>query len=121
MRIWGRELPLITAIGVFAADGPNRGTAVLLRAYRYHRGHHGSWISAAGTARLALAVAVHCPGALVDAVDVNGGRLRLSGQCAGARCGGPRTQRCGRTRLILKRATTGLVQPSDPNRQAGSA
>ena len=31
-RVWGQELPLITAGGVFAAEGLDRGTAVLLRA-----------------------------------------------------------------------------------------
>ena len=31
-RLWGRELTLLTANGVFAADGLDRGTAVLLRA-----------------------------------------------------------------------------------------
>ena len=31
-RVWGRELTLVAASGVFAAEGLDRGTAVLLRA-----------------------------------------------------------------------------------------
>ena len=50
-RVWGQELPLITASGVFAAEGLDRGTAVLLRASPIPEGARGSWTSAAGMAR----------------------------------------------------------------------
>ena len=40
-------------------------------------GSLGSSISAAGTGRLRCALALHCPGALIDAVDVNERALSL--------------------------------------------
>ena len=76
-RIWGRELPLITASGVFAADGLDRGTAVLLRASPIPQGSPRILDLGCGYGPIALGVAVHCPGALVDAVDVNERALAL--------------------------------------------
>lgn len=76
-RIWGQELPLITAGGVFAADGLDRGTAVLLRASPIPQGTPRILDLGCGYGSIALAVAVHCPGALVDAVDVNERALAL--------------------------------------------
>jgi 16S rRNA (guanine1207-N2)-methyltransferase len=76
-RVWGRELPLITASGVFAADGLDRGTAVLLRASPIPEGSPRILDLGCGYGSIALAVAVHCPGALVDAVDVNERALAL--------------------------------------------
>ena len=121
-RIWGRELTLITAGGVFAADGLDRGTAVLLRASPIPAGDPADPGPRLRVWTIALAVAVHCPGALVDAVDVNERALALCRDNArGARCGGPGTSAAagrGRSGDALRRD---LVQPSDPNRQAGSA
>jgi 16S rRNA (guanine1207-N2)-methyltransferase len=76
-RIWGRELPLITASGVFAADGLDRGTAVLLRASPIPQGSPRILDLGCGYGPIALGVALHCPGALVDAVDVNERALAL--------------------------------------------
>jgi 16S rRNA (guanine1207-N2)-methyltransferase len=76
-RVWGRQLPLITASGVFAADGLDRGTAVLLRASPIPEGSPRILDLGCGYGSIALAVAVHCPGALVDAVDVNERALAL--------------------------------------------
>ena len=76
-RIWGRELPLITASGVFAADGLDRGTAVLLRASPIPEGSPRILDLGCGYGPIALGLAVHCPGALVDAVDVNERALAL--------------------------------------------
>jgi 16S rRNA (guanine1207-N2)-methyltransferase len=76
-HIWGRELPLITASGVFAADGLDRGTAVLLRASPIPEGSPRILDLGCGYGPIALAIAVHCPGAVVDAVDVNERALAL--------------------------------------------
>ncbi len=76
-QIWGRELTLITASGVFAADGLDRGTAVLLRASPIPQGSPRILDLGCGYGPIALAIAVHCPGALVDAVDVNERALAL--------------------------------------------
>src|SRR6187402_3731374 len=76
-HIWGRELTLITAGGVFAADGLDRGTAVLLRASPIPQGSPLILDLGCGYGSIALAIAVHCPGALVDAVDVNERALAL--------------------------------------------
>jgi 16S rRNA (guanine1207-N2)-methyltransferase len=76
-QIWGRELTLITAGGVFAADGLDRGTAVLLRASPIPQGSPRILDLGCGYGPIALAVAVHCPGAVIDAVDVNERALGL--------------------------------------------
>jgi 16S rRNA G1207 methylase RsmC len=76
-RLWGRELTLLTANGVFAADGLDRGTAVLLRASPIPVGSPRILDLGCGYGPIALAIAVHCPGALVDAVDVNERALAL--------------------------------------------
>jgi 16S rRNA G1207 methylase RsmC len=77
VRVWGRELTLITANGVFAADGLDRGTAVLLRASPIPQGNPRILDLGCGYGPIAMALAVHCPGALVDAVDVNERALAL--------------------------------------------
>ena len=76
-QIWGRELTLITASGVFAADGLDRGTAVLLRASPIPQGSPRILDLGCGYGPIALGIAVHCPGALIDAVDVNERALAL--------------------------------------------
>lgn len=76
-HIWGRELTLITASGVFAADGLDRATAVLLRASPIPQGNPRILDLGCGYGPIAMAVAVCCPGALVDAVDVNERALGL--------------------------------------------
>jgi 16S rRNA (guanine1207-N2)-methyltransferase len=76
-RVWGQELTLITAGGVFAADGLDRGTAVLLRASPIPVGRPRILDLGCGYGPIALAVALHCPGARVDAVDVNERALAL--------------------------------------------
>jgi 16S rRNA (guanine1207-N2)-methyltransferase len=76
-QIWGRELQFITASGVFAADGLDRGTAVLLRASPVPEGQPRILDLGCGYGPIALAIAVHCPGALIDAVDINERALAL--------------------------------------------
>jgi 16S rRNA (guanine1207-N2)-methyltransferase len=76
-RVWGRELRLTTGSGVFAAAGLDRGTAVLIRASPIPVGAPRILDLGCGYGPIALALAVHCPGALVDAVDVNERALAL--------------------------------------------
>jgi 16S rRNA (guanine1207-N2)-methyltransferase len=76
-QIWGRDLTLITAGGVFAADGLDRGTAVLLRASPIPQDSPRILDLGCGYGPIALAIAVHCPGAVIDAVDVNERALAL--------------------------------------------
>lgn len=76
-QIWGRELTMVTAGGVFAADGLDRGTAVLLRASPMPEGTPRILDLGCGYGPIALAIAVHCHGALIDAVDVNERALAL--------------------------------------------
>ena len=76
-EIWGSTLRLTTANGVFAADGLDRGTAVLLRASAPPQGQPRVLDLGCGYGPIALAVALACPGAAVDAVDVNQRALAL--------------------------------------------
>jgi 16S rRNA G1207 methylase RsmC len=73
----GRLVDLITASGVFAGDGLDRGTAVLLRESPMPTGRPRILDLGCGYGPIALAVALHCPGAQVDAVDVNQRALDL--------------------------------------------
>ena len=75
--IWGRELELATANGVFAGDGLDRGTAVLLRTFSPPAGSPRILDLGCGYGPIALGLAVHVPGAQVDAVDVNDRALAL--------------------------------------------
>ena len=75
--IWGREVTLLTAGGVFAGDGLDRGTAVLLHASKPPTGTPRVLDLGCGYGPIALAIALACPGATVDAVDVNERALAL--------------------------------------------
>ncbi len=75
--VWGSELQLITANGVFAADAVDRGTAVLLRESPIPTGRPRILDLGCGYGTIALAIALACPGAVVDAVDVNERALQL--------------------------------------------
>jgi 16S rRNA (guanine1207-N2)-methyltransferase len=83
-QIWGRELTLITASGVFAADWLDRGTAVLLRTSPIPQGSPRILDLGCGYGPIALAIALHCPGAVIDAVDVNERALALCRENADA-------------------------------------
>jgi 16S rRNA G1207 methylase RsmC len=76
-HVWGSDLALTTANGVFAGDGLDRGTAVLLRESEPPTGSPRILDLGCGYGPIALALAVHCPGARVDAVDVNERALAL--------------------------------------------
>ena len=77
MTAWGRELTLSTAGGVFAAEGLDRGTAVLLRESARPVGAPRILDLGCGWGAIALALATNCPGAQIDAVDVNARALDL--------------------------------------------
>lgn len=77
VRIWGTEMKLITAAGVFSPDALDRGTAILLRASPVPSGSPRLLDLGCGYGAIALALAVHCPGATVDALDVNERALAL--------------------------------------------
>jgi 16S rRNA (guanine1207-N2)-methyltransferase len=77
VSVWGHHLELTSAAGVFAADGLDRGTAVLLRETAPPTGAPRVLDLGCGYGPIALAIAVACPGAIVDAVDVNDRALGL--------------------------------------------
>jgi 16S rRNA (guanine1207-N2)-methyltransferase len=75
--IWGHELSLVTAGGVFAGEGLDRGTSVLLRESQPPSGSPWVLDLGCGYGPIALAIALACPGATIDAVDVNERALAL--------------------------------------------
>jgi len=75
--IWGQELTLTTANGVFAGEGLDRGTAILLRESEPPTGNPAVLDLGCGYGPIALGLAVHVPGARIDAVDVNDRALAL--------------------------------------------
>jgi 16S rRNA G1207 methylase RsmC len=79
VTLWGIEMQLVTAAGVFSPDALDRGTAILLRASPVPRGSPRLLDLGCGYGPIALALALHCPGARVDAVDVNERALALCG------------------------------------------
>ncbi len=68
---WGFELELQSASGVFASERLDRGTAVLLRSCDPPVGSPRILDLGCGYGSLAIALARACPGASIDAVDVN--------------------------------------------------
>lgn len=77
IEVWGRRLALTTANGVFAGDGLDRGTEVLLRESAPPTGAPAVLDLGCGWGPIALGIALACPGARVDAVDVNERALGL--------------------------------------------
>ena len=75
--LWGRQVELNTAAGVFSPDGLDRGTAVLLRESPVPTGSPTLLDLGCGYGPIALALALHCPEARIDAVDVNERALEL--------------------------------------------
>src|SRR5919112_363945 len=76
-HVWGQDLRLTSANGVFAGAGLDRGTAVLLRESSPPEGPVRLLDLGCGYGPIALAVALHAPAAQVDAVDVNERALTL--------------------------------------------
>ena len=75
--VWGQELRLVTANGVFAGDALDRGTAVLLRESPIPTGQPRILDLGCGYGPIAMAIAQACPGAVIDAIDVNERALDL--------------------------------------------
>ncbi|MDI9629641.1 MAG: methyltransferase [Acidobacteriota bacterium] len=77
--IWGRELHLISAPGVFSAHRLDTGTQVLFRATAPPTVDCRRVLDlGCGFGPIAIALATHCPWAQVDAIDVNDLALQLT-------------------------------------------
>ena len=83
-EIWGEELELSTANGVFAGGGLDRATAILFRESSPPTGAGRLLDLGCGYGPIAIALAKHCPDAEVDAVDVNDRALALTRDNAAA-------------------------------------
>jgi 16S rRNA (guanine1207-N2)-methyltransferase len=77
VELFGRTVTVETANGIFAGDGLDRGTAVLLRHASPPTGAPRVLDLGCGWGPIALGLALACPGATVDAVDVNERALDL--------------------------------------------
>ena len=77
MRFWETDWTFATADGVFSADGLDLGTSVLLREATPPVGATRLLDLGCGYGVLAVALAVACPAAQIDAVDVNERALAL--------------------------------------------
>jgi len=77
-RFWETDWTFTTANGVFSGDALDQGTAVLLRTHTPGVGAHRLLDLGCGYGPLAVALAVACPAARVDAVDVNARALDLT-------------------------------------------
>ncbi|MCL2471277.1 MAG: class I SAM-dependent methyltransferase [Propionibacteriaceae bacterium] len=77
--IWGRDYVLTSADGVFSATRLDPGTAVLFRLTDPPDDREACFLDlGCGFGPIAIALAVECPHALVDAVDVNQRALDLT-------------------------------------------
>lgn len=76
-RLFGTDVELLTANGVFSGDGLDLGTAVLLRESPVPSGAVRICDLGCGYGPIALALALAQPAAVVDAVDVNERALAL--------------------------------------------
>ena len=76
-RIWGDEIELMSANGVFSGDRLDLGTSVLMRESPIPEGRVRLLDLGCGYGPIAMALALACPGATVDAVDVNDRALAL--------------------------------------------
>lgn len=87
VRLFDTDVELTTADGVFSAGGLDPGTAVLLRATPAPSGEaaRGRLLDlGCGYGPIAMALALACPNARIDAVDVNPRGLALTRDNAAA-------------------------------------
>lgn len=92
VRFWETDWEFTTANGVFSADGLDLGTAVLLRTHTPRPDAARLLDLGCGYGVLAVALATACPGAIVDAVDVNPRALALTRDNAAAHGVGDRVR-----------------------------
>lgn len=92
VRFWDTDWRFTTANEVFSADGLDLGTGVLLRSATPSAHATRLLDLGCGWGVLAVALASACPGAIVDAVDVNPRALALSGVNARAHGVGDRVR-----------------------------
>ena len=92
VRFWDTEWRFSTANEVFSADGLDLGTAVLLRSAAPPADATRLLDLGCGWGVLAVALATACPGAVVDAVDVNPRALALCADNARAHRVGDRVR-----------------------------
>jgi 16S rRNA (guanine1207-N2)-methyltransferase len=79
MRFWETDWTFTSASGVFSGNGLDLGTSVLLRESIPPAGATRLLDLGCGYGVLAVALATACSSAVVDAVDVNGRALELTG------------------------------------------
>ncbi len=92
VRFWDTDWRFSTANEVFSADGLDLGTGVLLRSAAPPADATRLLDLGCGWGVLAVALATACPGAVVDAVDVNPRALRLCADNARAHRVGDRVR-----------------------------
>ena len=92
VRFWDTDWRFSTANEVFSADGLDLGTSVLLRSSPAPDGADRLLDLGCGWGVLAVALASACPGAVVDAVDVNPRALALCADNARAHGVGDRVR-----------------------------
>lgn len=78
VRVWDRDLTFTTARGVFAREGLDTATDILLRASQPPREARTVLDLGCGWGPIACAVAVTCPDTLVHAIDTNERALDLT-------------------------------------------
>ena len=79
IALFGRTVTVETANGVFAGDGlfPTGAPPCCCARYRPRADHHAILDLGCGWGPIALGLALTCPGAVIDAVDVNDRALAL--------------------------------------------
>lgn len=94
MTLWGHDLTLTSARGVFSAGSLDIGTAVLLRTVPPPVGARRLLDLGCGIGPITLALALECPRAQVTAVDVNDLAVELTARNAAAAGVGDRVRAC---------------------------
>lgn len=100
--IFGTDYEFTTAGGVFSADGLDSGTAVLVREAQPPQTARRLLDLGCGWGPIAVALADHCPEAIVDAIDTNELALALTRENA---------SRAG----VADRVRTLLPEQADPS------